>query len=485
MSQATLSRYPVKPASVQVNASSSLAVINVVGLTPELLGPHTPKINALVNQGEMLPMEGVFPAVTTTAQASMVTGKQPNEHGIVGNGWYFKDLAEVKFWIQPNSIVQGTKVWDELKAHNPQFSCSKLFWWYNMYANVDNAITPRPHYPADGRKIMGLYSEPAKLHEQIESDIGIFPFFNFWGPTADIRSSRWIADCAMAEYRLNRPNLQLVYLPHLDYNLQRLGPNHPDIAQDLKQIDTEVGRLLDFYQDQNVEVLLVSEYGIEPVKQSVSLNRVLRQAGYLRVRESVTWELLDCGASRAFAVADHQFAHVYVQCPTDIPKVKALLQQQAGVEQVLDKAEQAALHINHERSGELVVIAQPECWFDYYYWLDDTKAPDFARSVDIHRKPGYDPVELFVDPALPFPKLKVAKRLLQKKLGMRMLMDVIPLDTSLVKGSHGRLASTPEKGPLLIASSSQLLDGLSQSSSFAMTQVNTLLQNHFKNQGNQ
>ncbi|MCY7297258.1 alkaline phosphatase family protein [Alteromonas sp. a30] len=462
-----------------VTTTKSLAVVNVVGLTPELLGQHTPNINALANKGEMLPMEGVFPAVTTTAQATMVTGKMPNEHGIVGNGWYFKDLAEVKFWLQPNSIVQGNKVWDDLKARNPEFSCSKLFWWYNMYANVDNAITPRPHYPADGRKIMGLYSEPAMLHENIESDIGTFPFFNFWGPNADIRSSRWIVDCAIAEFQLNRPNLQLVYLPHLDYNLQRLGPSHPDVTEDIKQIDTEVGRLLDFYQAHDVDVVLVSEYGIEPVKQSVSLNRILRQAGYLRVRESVSWELLDCGASRAFAVADHQIAHVYVQNSSDVAKVKALLQKQPGVEQVLDKSEQAAWHINHERSGELVVIAEPECWFDYYYWLDDVKAPDFARSVDIHRKPGYDPVELFVDPELRFPMLKIGQRLIQKKLGMRMLMDVIPLDTSLVKGSHGRLASSADKGPLIITSSSQLLDGLSTYSSFAMAQVNTLLQTHF------
>lgn len=461
----------------------ALAVVNVVGLTPELLGEHTPNINALVNRGDMLPMDGVFPAVTTTAQATMVTGKMPNQHGIVGNGWYFKDLAEVKFWLQPNAMVQADKIWDTLKAHNPAFTCSKLFWWYNMYANVDNAITPRPHYPADGRKIMGLYSEPAKLHETIESTIGTFPFFNFWGPAADIRSSRWIVDCAMTECQLNRPNLQLVYLPHLDYNLQRLGPKHPDVAKDIQDIDTEAGRLLDFYQANNVDVVIVSEYGIEPVKQSVPLNRILREAGYLRVRESVSWELLDCGASRAFAVADHQIAHVYIQSPGDVAKVKALLQNQPGVEQVLDKSEQAAWHINHERSGELVVIAEPECWFNYYYWLDDNKAPDFARSVDIHRKPGYDPVELFIDPALRFPKLKIAQRLIQKKLGMRMLMDVIPLDTSLVKGSHGRLASSPEKGPLIIAGSSQLLDGLSSASTLAMTQVNTLLQNHFTNRG--
>ena len=284
-----------------------------------------------------------------------------------------------------------------------------------MYADVTYSITPRPHYPADGRKVMGLYSEPAELQQRIERQIGTFPFFNFWGPAADIRSSRWIVDCALAEYKLNHTHLQLVYLPHLDYNLQRLGPNDPQIASDVKLIDHEAGRLIDFARGQGAEIMVVSEYGIRQVKQSISVNRRLREAGLLTVRESLSWELLDPGASRAFAVSDHQIAHVYIRDTADIRKVKTLLENTPGVSQVLDSEGQKSLQIDHSRSGELVLISEPECWFDYYYWLDDDKAPDFARTVDIHRKPGYDPVELFVDPEIRFPKLKVAKRLLQKK----------------------------------------------------------------------
>jgi len=325
-----------------------------------------------------------------------------------------------------------------------------------MYADVDQAVTPRPHYPADGRKIMGLYSQPADLQRIIEDKIGTFPFFNFWGPTADIRSSRWIVDCAITDFTLNQPNLQLVYLPHLDYNLQRLGPNDPNISDDIQAIDQEAGRLIDFVREQGAEVMIVSEYGISEVNQSVSLNRVLRQAGLLQVRESVTWELLDTGASRAFAVADHQFAHVYVKDPSDISQVKKLLENTIGVERVLDAVSQADWKINHARSGELIVIAEENCWFDYYYWFDDDKAPDFARTVDIHRKPGYDPVELFVDPDIRFPKLKIAKRLAQKLVGQRMLMDVIPLKTELVKGSHGRLEKSEDEGPLIICSNKNL-----------------------------
>lgn len=452
----------------------SLVVINIVGLTPSLLGEHTPNLNALIRDGDIQPMKGVFPAVTTTAQATMLTGLSPAEHGIVGNGWYFRDRAEVNFWLQPDHLMGGEKVWQTIRKSKPAFTCSKLFWWNNMYADVDNAITPRPHYPADGRKIMGLYSEPPELHKDIEKTIGTFPFLNFWGPASGIRSSRWIVDCAIEEFKRNASDLQLVYLPHLDYNLQRLGPKHPDISDDVRMIDHEAGRLIDFARSQGADVLVVSEYGIGEVHQSVSINRILREAGYLRVRESLTWELLDAGASRAFAVADHQFAHVYIKDPADLKSIKRLLENTPGIERVLDAGGKRQWHINHSRSGELIAIAEPQCWFDYYYWLDDSNAPDFARTVDIHRKPGFDPVELFLDPDLLLPKMKIVRRLLQKHLGFRMLMDVIPLDTRLVKGSHGRPESSPDSGPLIISSQKNRLH-----ENFAMHEVSRVITSHF------
>ena len=465
-----------------MNRTVPLVVINVVGLTPSLLNEQTtPHLYRLMTDGYMTPLKGVFPAVTTTAQATMLTGTPASQHGIVGNGWYFRDQAEVRFWLQPDQLIQGEKVWHRLKQANPGFCCSKLFWWYNMYAGVDNAITPRPHYPADGRKIMGLYSEPASLQATIEKQIGTFPFFHFWGPASGIRSSRWIVECAMAEFELNTPHLQMVYLPHLDYNLQRLGPDHPAIDQDLQAIDHEAGRLIDFARNQGAEVMVVSEYGITGVNRSVSLNRVLREAGLLRVRESLTWELLDPGASLAFAVADHQVAHIYIKQPSDMPLVKKRLEQVPGVEQVLDATAKAHFHINHPRSGELIAIAEPGCWFNYYYWLDGTKAPDFARTVDIHRKPGYDPAELFIDPGIPFPRFTMARKLLGKKLGLRTLMDVIPLDPTLVKGSHGRLAASPEESPLVI-SSTPLPDSLKpciDEQGLPMTSVYDLMLAHF------
>ncbi len=432
-----------------------LVVINVVGLTPSMLGSETPNLNSLVKEGFACPLHEVFPAVTATAQTSMLTGLLPCEHGIVGNGWYFRDQAEVRFWLQSNHLVQGQRIWQLMREREPGFKTSKLFWWYNMYASVDHSITPRPHYPADGRKIMGLYSDPPDLQAEVERRVGVFPFFNFWGPLSGIEATRWIVSAAIEEFSINHSNLQLVYLPHLDYNLQRLGPNDPRIAEDVRAVDREAGRLIDAVRAQGADVMVVSEYGIEAVSQSIALNRILREHGFVRVRESVTWELLDPGASRAFAVSDHQAAHVYVKDPADIEKVRRVLSDVPGIAHVLGRDQQADWGIDHARSGELVLVAEPGCWFNYYYWLDESKAPDFARTVDIHRKPGFDPVELFIDPNIRFPKLKAYFRLAQKKLGMRMLMDLIPLDPGLIRGSHGRLLNDPDNGPLLISTDRQ------------------------------
>ena len=441
------------------------AVLNVVGLTQGLLGPHTPRLNKYLGRGALANIVPAFPAVTCTAQSSYLTGTTAAGHGIVANGWYNRELAEVQFWKQSNHVVHGPKLWDELRALDPQFTCAKLFWWYNMYSTADYSITPRPMYPADGRKFFDIYAWPYELRPALKATLGEFPFATFWGPAAGLASpqggrdaaSRWIAGSAKWIEKEHSPTLSLVYLPHLDYNLQRLGPQDPAVSQDVREIDTLVGELLDFYAERSVQVILLSEYGITPVDTPVHLNRLFRREGWLQIKEELGRELLDYGASRAFAVADHQVAHVYLKDPALAPRVRAALVAEPGVEQVLNRVEQAALGIDHERSGDLVVIARSNAWFTYYYWLDDRLAPDFARCVDIHRKPGYDPVELFLDPAIPAVKLKILWRLAQKKLGFRMLMDVIPLDASLVKGSHGRLPERVADYPVFISPRSELM----------------------------
>jgi predicted AlkP superfamily pyrophosphatase or phosphodiesterase len=432
-------------------------VLNVVGLTPALLGPHAPNLQRLAARGGMRPLDTVTPAVTTTVQSTFLTGTLPREHGIVANGWYFRDLSEVWLWRQSNRLVAGEKVWESGRRRDPAFTCAKLFWWYNMYSSAQWSVTPRPMYPADGRKLPDIYSDPPQLRTELNAALGEFPLFRFWGPGADIVSTDWIARCALHVRKQHRPTLTLVYLPHLDYNLQRLGPAHPGIRDDVAKVDALCGELIDAAERDGDRVIVLSEYGITPVHRPIHINRALREAGMIRIREELGLELLDAGACKAFAVADHQIAHIYVADPLLIPQVKALVEALPGVERVLDEEGKRALGLDHARSGELVAIAQADSWFTWYYFLDEARAPDFARTVDIHRKPGYDPVELFLDPALRFPKLRIASRLARKALGMRYLMDVISLDASLVKGSHGRPTDRPEDGPLLISSEPRLL----------------------------
>jgi predicted AlkP superfamily pyrophosphatase or phosphodiesterase len=458
------------------------AVINVVGLTEGLIGPHTPRINAFLKAGRLAHIEPVLPALTCSAQSTYLTGTAPSQHGVVGNGWYNRELAEVQFWKQSNHLVHGPKIWERLRGLEPGFTCAKLFWWYNMYSTADWSITPRPMYPADGRKVFDIYTAPMALRPEIKKDLGDFPFATFWGPAAGVKSpqgapdaaSRWIAESAKWIEQRHQPTLSLIYLPHLDYNLQRLGPAHPGIAEDVRAIEVIVGDLIEFFRARSVSALLLSEYGITAVDKPVHLNRVFRQRGWIAIKEELGLEMLDCGASRVFAVADHQVAHVYVNDRSLEIEARALIETQPGVARVLGAAEKKELGLDHPRAGDLVAVAAENAWFTYYYWLDDALAPDFARCVDIHRKPGYDPAELFLDPRLALPKLRVAWRLLKKRLGLRMLMDVVPLDAGLVKGSHGIRPAHRNDWPVLI---SERTDVFSESP-LKPTEVSEVIQRH-------
>jgi predicted AlkP superfamily pyrophosphatase or phosphodiesterase len=427
-------------------------VLNVVGLTPALLGDATPNLSAFVRAGAMRPLGTVLPAVTCSVQSTLVTGALPRDHGCVANGWYFRDLAEIWFWRQSNHLVAGEKIWEAAARRDPDFTCAKMFWWYNMYSSATWSVTPRPMYPADGRKLPDVYSTPLDLRDELQTKLGTFPLFSFWGPATDISATKWIADATRHVYDTKRPSLTLAYLPHLDYVLQRLGPDDPRVAKDLAEIDAVCGELIDHVSRDGARVIVLSEYGITPVSDAIHVNRALREAGLLTVKDELGHEMLDAGASEAFAVSDHQLAHVYVRRPERIPEVQRLLAGLDGVERVLDAEGKRAAGLDHPRSGELVAVSNADRWFSYYFWLDDARAPDYARTVDIHRKPGYDPVELFVDPTLWLPQVKVGWTLAKKAAGFRYLMDVIPLDTTLVRGSHGRVTDDPNAGPLFASS---------------------------------
>ncbi len=428
-------------------------VLNCVGLTPRLITPqNTPRIDAFLKAGKLATIGPVLPAVTCSVQATYLTGTWPSEHGIVGNGWYDRTDCEVKFWKQSDKLVQRPRVWDMAKARDASFTCANLFWWYAMYSSADYSVTPRPMYLADGRKLPDIWTEPFDLREQLQERVGQFPLFKFWGPMTSIESTRWIASAAVEVDNAFDPTLTLVYLPHLDYSFQRVGPNDPQCARDLKALDDEVGVLLRHFGD--VRVILLSEYGITPVSRPIHINRVLRKLDVLSVRVELGRELLDAGDSQAFAVADHQIAHVYVNDPAVMPLVMRELKATPGIAHVYSGETRKIVNLDHPRSGDIIAVAEPDAWFTYYYWLDDSRAPDFARTVDIHRKPGYDPVELFTNAS----KLKIAAKLAKRKLGFRSLLDVIPLDATLVKGSHGLPPRDPADGPLLISNQPDLLE---------------------------
>jgi len=429
------------------------AVLLVVGLNRSLIGPWSPHLAGFARRGVVRTLQPVLPALTCSVQSSILTGQSPGGpggHGIVGNGWYDRTRAQVGFWQQSNHLVQGEKIWETARKIDPSITCANLFWWYNMYSSVDYSVTPRPIYKADGRKLPDIYTNPMQLRHELLEQLGTFPLFNFWGPGSSIKSSQWIARAAIFVHQQHRPTLSLVYLPHLDYALQKIGPNHPDIPAAVGQIDRVIGQLIEYFQQQGVRLILLSEYSIEPVDQAIPINRVLREESALCVRDEQGLELLDPGASDGFAVADHQIAHVYIKDRSHIGRFAGLCKQIPGVDLVLDRHAQAEHKIDHPRSGDLLLVAKKGYWFSYEYWLDDSRAPDFARTVDIHRKPGYDPLELFIDPTIGCPRLRLAWKWLGHKLGQRTLFDLIPLDTSLVRGSHGRVDHDPGNAPILI-----------------------------------
>lgn len=427
-----------------------LLVLDVVGLTPSLLR-HAPRISAIAKDGFAVPLAPALPAVTCTAQSSMLTGLLPSGHGVVANGWYDRERAEVGFWKQSNHLVRGEKVWEALRARDPAATTAVLFWWFNMYGSAEISVTPRPAYPADGRKIPDCYSHPAALRDALQAELGTFPLFRFWGPGASIESTRWIAEAAKSVLRRHAPTLHLVYLPHLDYPLQKVGPDHPSIPGEVAEVDALAGEVADAHRSKGYGIVVLSEYGITSVTDAAFPNRVLRDAGLLAFREDAMGELLDHGASRAFAVPDHQVAHVYAQTPRDADAAREALSTAKGVSAVLSGPERAAIGLDHERSGELVLLSARDRWFAHDWWTDAARAPDYQRTVDIHRKPGYDPRELFLDPAKPLVKARLLAKVLARKFGFRNLLDVIPLDTSLVRGSHGLVPPSPDVGPVLVS----------------------------------
>ncbi|HBF23225.1 MAG TPA: alkaline phosphatase family protein [Planctomycetes bacterium] len=437
-------------------------VLNCVGLTPDLIKSGSmPVMQALAESQEFHPLTPPLPAVTCTAQASMLTGQPPAQHGAIANGWYFRNLSEILFWKQSVNLLEGPTVFEKWRASRPASSSAQMFWWWNLPSKADISVTPRPTYWANGRKSPDIHANPPALRKRLNERLGTFPLFNFWGPGADIRSTQWIANAIIDVLKEDRPGLCLGYLPHLDYDIQRFGPKGPEALQAAAQLDQACSRLLDVAKENSYEILVVSEYGINQVHKAIHLNRLLRKEGWLKIHPAKNGALLDPGNSRAFAVCDHQCAHVYIANSADIGKIHNLLSGLEGVGNILDSTGMASAGLNHARSGELFLLAEHDYWFAYPYWEGGDQEPDFARTVDIHRKPGYDPCELFLSPAWPSAKLSALAKVAYSKMGVRVNMDIVPLDTDLVKGSHGIPPRTESEGPVWIGPP-QLLPQLHQ-----------------------
>ncbi|HSB56387.1 MAG TPA: alkaline phosphatase family protein [Nitrosopumilaceae archaeon] len=403
-------------------------VIDVVGLEQEHLGSDLmPNILALAEEGESAKMEPVFPAVTCTVQASILSGKYPNEHGIISNGLYNRNDYTVSFWEQASSLVQVDRIWDIVKRKkNSSYISSDsktavLFWQNTMYSNSDIVVTPRPLHMGDGSMIPWCYSKPAGNYEDMKKSLGEFNLGTYWGPFASSKSSEWIGKAAEYTLEKSRPNLMFVYIPHVDYSAQRFGKKSSQVRDDLKKADEIVGGIVEKTSELGIkdetEFLILSEYAFDDVSNSIPLNLKLRDAGLLDTRIIGDKEYVDYEFSKAFAMVDHQVAHIYIKDGFE-NKTQRAVEDIQGVDKVLSREEKKGLKIDHERSGELIAISDKDKWFSYYWWYEALRAPPFSGTVDIHRKPGYDPLELFFD---------------REK-------NSIPFETSMIKGSHGRPA---------------------------------------------
>lgn len=420
--------------------SRRLCVIDLPGLSHAMVGrvPRATALGKWLCQRTAAPLTPSFPAVTCSVQATLTTGTPPSRHGIIANGLAtFRNPADadltdpdnyssyrrtISFWEQSNQFVQAPRFWQDPDGRS-RYPTALLFFQHSMPGftgearpAADIVLTPKPDHGPDGKLTSLCWSEPPELMDRLTAALGAFPLMNYWGPLASIQSSQWIAQAGAFVWREHRPTLQLTYVPHLDYDLQRFGPDSSQATQALEDLAVALDPLVRQVLDDGGKLALLSDYAISAVHRPLPINRWLREAGLLKVRPHADGSLMDVETSDVVAMVDHQVAHLYTRNGEATAAVRELLQGREGVE-LLDRRQQQDLGLNHARSGDLVAVAPPEAWFDYRWWSDPADAPVFARTVDIHRKPGFDPLELFFEPA----------------------DKAITQDAQKVRGSHGRL----------------------------------------------
>jgi predicted AlkP superfamily pyrophosphatase or phosphodiesterase len=424
--------------------SDHIVFLSVPGLRGQDLAAM-PNLSRLVVAGDRATLVPSFPAVTWTVQANMLTGKLPAQHGVIANGFYWRDTHQVEMWTAWNDKIQQPQIWDLLHQHDKSLTSAVWFPMLSKGCGADFICMPKPVHNPDGSESLWCYTKPEMMYGTLRDTFGHFPLMNFWGPMANIKSSAWIADSAGWCMQQHRPNFFYIYLPQLDYAAQKTGPDSPAALKAVTELDEVIGKLAataeqaygatstrSVSEGASLIWLVASEYVITPVDHVTYPNRMLREAGLLTVKNEGTGDLIDFASTPAWALVDHQASHVFVKDrdAATIRRVVDLFRGKPGFAEVLAGSERDKYALSHERSGDVVLVSTANSWQAYYYWLDDANAPKFARTVDIHNKPGYDPVELHFD----------------------MATKSIPLDATLVKGSHGGPASTDAQRGVLLSS---------------------------------
>jgi predicted AlkP superfamily pyrophosphatase or phosphodiesterase len=362
---------------------------------------------------EIKPIRGFFPALTCPVQAAIRTAKPASSNGIVGNGFFSTDFRKPLFWEQNSGLIKGERIWEKFRAQGG--TVAQLFIQQSLGTDSDYFLSPAPIHKHHGGMIMECLSDPPELYERLESELGLFPLNNYWGPFASEKSSEWIVKAVTSVMENEKPDFLYTYIPHLDYDLQRSGPGSREASKAFITVKARIEELLAASKKEDYRIILFGDYSMLPVDDVIFPNKMLETAGLFATRNIRGMLYPNFYTSSAFAVADHQVAHVHVFDPEKMHEVRLLFEKIAGIDEILDgkKAE----GISNERSGELVLVAKKNSWFDYRWWDTKKEAPEYAPHVDIHNKPGYDPCELF-------------KGLNPFKTGQ---------DPQAIKGSHGRV----------------------------------------------
>lgn len=421
-----------------------ILVIDLPTLRLDWIESEMPQLHALTRGWHRGAIAPVFPGLTCPSQATLTTGAPPSVHGIIANGIFDRQTRQPELWVFPDEAVGAPRIWERFSKAGHR---TGVFFFLNIRdTKADVAILPKPIHRDDGSMEMWCWHKPDGLYLRLVKELKHFNLLKFWGPMAGIESSQWIADAAARTIVEEKLDLSYVYLPHTDYAPQKFGPNSDQYRAAHRQLDGLLAKMISSLTEQlgGLRVIIVSEYGITEVSRCLEPNRILRRAGLLKIETRDGREYIDYPNSPAFALADHQIAHIY--CGRgDVARVRELFVEEIAVDGVF--TDPAAIGLGHPRSGEVILVAKRDAWFAYPWWDDFALAPPFAKTMDIHNKPGYDPLEMFWD----------------------VKINGTAQDTSLIKGSHGAFARDPDQQAAILSNLPGIESAKSTADVFAVT----------------